>query len=332
MPALQGAPDRAMLFRTVGKGSGVVKLIRALAGLALIFGSAEPALAGLRDQGENLYKSTKLWSPLNYNNEWVAAIDPYSVFKVNANEWDINLTFFNNQNEYDPGQTFTYRIDCTKLKFRRQGWRINGVLKEWRAGVAFLGLEDPQQRIEPNTIIWTAKEYVCGINSSGSTYFWAYSSFRNNQTRGAIDQMWFRDNMVTISQDDNNLRRVNMMVSVLGGSQPNFAEFFVKCDKREWMDAANGVTYNDWSPVPVGTGVEVFFEKMCSNRFNHITYQTSPITMPSPKPASAPVPVSETGRQPQNGSDMDEAKKKCAALGFTPRTPKFGQCVLKLTQ
>lgn len=309
----------------------MTKLIRAALSLALIFGSAGSALAGVRDQGENLYNSTKLWAPLSYNNEWLAAIDPYSVFKVNANEWDVNLTFFNNQNQYDPAQTFTYRIDCTNLKFRRQGWRINGVLKEWR-GWLNPKLISFKEDITEGSMIWTAKEYVCGFNYSGSKYYWAHSSFRGGQVRGSIDQMWFRDNVVTISQDDTNLRRVNLMISVLGGAQGNFSEYFVKCDKRVSMEAVNGVTSTDWSPIPVGTGVEVFFEKMCSNRFNHITYQTSPITMPSPKPAPAPVPVSETSKQPQNGSGMDEAKKKCAALGFTPKTPKFGQCVLKLTQ
>lgn len=311
----------------------MTKLIRALASLALMFGSAGSALAGVRDQGANLYTSTKLWSPLNYNNEWVALIDPYSVFKVNEKDWDVNIAFINSQNQYDPEQTFTYRIDCQNLKFQAQGWRINGVLKEYKGPLGMWVMNPTRTTLSPGSIMWTAKEYVCGTNSSGSTYYWAYSSFRNNQMRGAIDQMWFRDNVVTISQDDRNLRRVNMMVSVLGGAQPNFSEFFVKCDKREWMEAANGVTTTDWSPIPSASGVEVSFEKMCSNRFSFITYQTNSVTMPAPKPAPAPVPASDTSEQPQNGSSgMDEAKRKCVALGFRAGTPKFGQCVLKLTQ
>lgn len=311
----------------------MTKLIRALASLALIFGSAGSALAGVRDQGANLYTSTKLWSPLNYNNEWLLLIDPYSVFKVNQKDWDVNITFINIHNQYDPEKTFTYRIDCKNLKFQVQGWRINGVLKEYKGPLGIWVMNPTRTTLSPGSIMWTAKEYVCGVSNSGSTYYWTYSSFRNNQMRGLIDQMWLRDNVVTISINNSNLRHVNIMLSVLGGGQSNFSEFFVKCDKREWMEAANGVTTTDWSPVPSASGVEVFFEKMCSSRFSFITYQTSSVTMPAPKPAPAPVPASEASEQPQNGSSgMDEAKRKCVALGFRTGTPKFGQCVLKLTQ
>jgi hypothetical protein len=309
----------------------VTKLIRALASLALIFALAGSALAGVRDQGANLYNSTKIWSALNYNNEWIALIDPYSVFKVSDVEWDVNITFMNNQNQYDPNQTFTYRIDCSNIKFKTQGWRINGVIKNYTDPYG-LGLNFTKNSIPYGSIMWTAKEYVCGVSHSGSTYYWAYSSFRNSQMRGALDQWWFKDNIVTVSQDDRNLRRVNLMMSVLGGTQPNFSEFFAKCDKREWMEAANGVATTDWSPIPAASGIEVFFDKMCSNRYSFITYQTNSVTMPTPKLAPPPVPVSETSEQPKNGSGMDEAKRKCGDLGFLAGTPKFGQCVLKLTQ
>jgi hypothetical protein len=310
----------------------MTKLMGALAGLALLLCPTDAAYAGIREQGANLYTSTKLWSPLNFNNEWTAFIDPYSVFKVNEKDWDVNITFINSQNQYDPEQTFTYRIDCQNLKFQAQGWRVNGVLKEYKGPLGLWVMNPTRTSIPPGSIMWTAKEYVCGVNNSGSTYYWAYSSFRNGEMKGTIDQIWFKDHLVTISQDDVNLRRVNLMMSVLGGTQANFTELFVKCDKRETMEAANGITSTDWSPISAATGSEVLWEKMCSNRFSYLKYQTSSITMPAPKPAPVPMSVSETNERTRNETGMDEAKRKCGDLGFRAGTPKFGQCVLKLTQ
>lgn len=310
----------------------VMKLMGGVAGIALLIGPIFPVSAGTYEEGVRLYAASTSWTPLNYNNEWMALIDPYSIYKVNEKDWDVNIAFINNQNQHVPEQTFTYRIDCQNLKFQAQGWRINGVLKPYKGPLGIWVMNPTRTTVTPGSIMWTAKEYVCGFYNDGSTYYWTYASFRNNQLRGTIDQIWIKGNIVTISQDNNNLRRVDLMSSVIGGTQSVFTEFFVKCDKREMMEALNGVISTDWSPIPVASGVEVILEKMCSNRFNYVTYQYSPIKMPAPKPATAPAPATEASEQSQNGQGMDEAKRKCRALGFQAGTPKFGQCVLKLTQ
>jgi hypothetical protein len=59
-----------------------------------------------------------------------------------------------------------------------------------------------------------------------------------------------------------------------------------------------------------------------------------PAPLPPP-PAVVPIvqpQITETA--PQLGSDesLEDAKEKCARLGYVRGTPKFGQCVLKLTQ
>ena len=43
-------------------------------------------------------------------------------------------------------------------------------------------------------------------------------------------------------------------------------------------------------------------------------------------------PSPDTITQPQASSDIDDAKKKCADLGFVRGTLKFGQCVLKVSE
>ncbi len=307
----------------------ITKLVSASLGCLVLFGVVGSANASVREKAANLYNTTKLWAPLNLSNDSVVYIDPYSIFKVEDRVWDINLTSINNNNEYDPNSTFTYRILCKGPYYSPAGWRVNGVFNLYH-GPLGMTLGPEYTKLVPNTIIFTAKDYVCGVSNSGSMYYYAYSYFRDNQIRGIIDQIWFKENVVEISQDDPNLRRTHLMLSVLGGTQANFSDWFVKCDKREFMEAVNSITTTDWSPVIPASGQEVIFEKMCSNRFNYITYQTVPITLPAPKPAPEPSP--DANVQPLASSDIDDAKKKCADLGFVRGTPKFGQCVLKVSE
>lgn len=288
----------------------VAKLVTAILGCLVTFGVTGSATAGVREQGANLYTTTKVWSPLNYNNEWTAVIDPYSVFKVNEKDWDVNISFINNQNQYDPEQTFTYRIDCQNLKFQAQGWRINGVLKEYKGPLGTWLMNPTRTKIPPGSIMWTAKEYVCGVSHSISTYYWANSWFRDNQMKGTIDQIWFKDNVVSISPDDRSLRRANLMISVLGGTQPNFTEFFVKCDNREMMEATNGAITTDWTPIPAASGVEVLLEKMCSDSFNSIAYETAQITLPAPQPAPAKEDILEAGSNNELNTSTNQNKNR----------------------
>ncbi|WP_298198560.1 hypothetical protein [Novosphingobium sp.] len=311
----------------------VAKLVKALLGCLMLFGAAGSVNAGVRDQAENLLSSTKYWSPIDYSNNAISYADPYSTFRVSQNEWDINITFVNNQNQYLLSDTFTYRIDCLNSKFRKQGWRVNGILKEWTSPLGNfggMGLEGPKEKIPAGSMIETAKKNLCGISISGKMYFWINSFFRNGEVRGAIDQIWLESNKVEIAEGNQNIRRAHIMLSVIGGNQPNFEELFAKCDRREFMEVANGVPTSDWSPAAVGSAMDVVIEKMCSNRFSYITYQTVPLTLPAPKPAPAPPPAANV--QPQGRSSIDEAKRKCASLGFVRGTPKFGQCVLKVSE
>jgi hypothetical protein len=156
------------------------KIVSALFVCLVLFGAAGSTNAGVREQGANLYSTTKLWSPLNYNNDWIGLIDPYSVFKVNEKDWDVNITFLNSKNEYVPEQTFTYRIDCKNLKFQSQGWRVNGLIKEYKGPLGTWVMNPTRASIPQGSIMWTAKDYACGTSNSGSTYYWAYSSYRNS--------------------------------------------------------------------------------------------------------------------------------------------------------
>jgi hypothetical protein len=300
---------------------------RTLAALTLLCSAAVPALAGESEQSAALYNSAKLWAPLNYNNDQIWYVDPNSVYKVSEHEWDLNLTALNNSNQYVISETKTFRINCQNYDILPNiGWRVNGILKENRGPLGIRSTKDSRFKSSPGQVIWTAKEYVCGVSNYGSNYYFHYAWFRNGQLRGVIDQVWIKGNVVHVSQNDPNIRRIDTMISVLGGTTPAFRELYYKCDKREWMEAENGVTTTNWTVASSGVYFDFVFSKLCSGNSNVVSYQTTSFTIP------APLPAATGSEQSASSSDIQGAKQKCLALGFKAGTPKFGQCVLKLSQ
>ena len=71
------------------------------------------------------------------------------------------------------------------------------------------------------------------------------------------------------------------------------------------------------------------FTKVCN-------YKPSPVLPPSPPPEAAPVQVTpvevENDVKVNNISKIEDAKKRCASLGYVLLSEKFGQCVLKLSK
>ena len=308
----------------------IAKIASTLLGCLVLFGLAGTANAGTYEDGAKLYASTSYWAPLNYNDTWLALVDPFGIYKVDNDNYDVNIAFINNQNLHVPEQTFTYRIDCKNTKFQIQGWRVNGILKNYK-GPLGIWIRNPTRDLIPSqSIISTAKDHVCGKEFYGSTYYYNFSSFQNDQLRGVIDVHRIKNNTVTISQTDTNFRVLDVMLSPLDQSASNLSQLFVRCDRRELMQAANGIVTIDWWPINPASGEEVTFQKMCSNRFNYINFQTAPVTLPTPKPAVAP--STDVNLQLQGDSSIDEAKKKCADLGFKLGTEKFGNCVLKVSR
>lgn len=310
----------------------LMKLMVAFIGVTLLLSPADVS-AGAQEESIKLFDSAKSWSPLWYSNDFIMYIDPYSVFKIHDEQWDVNLTTMNNSNNYNLLDTFTYRIRCNDSTWQKVGWRVDGVFRSYRGplGISLGSYEQPVNFIE-NTIISPLKEQVCGRFFSGSRYYWAYSSFRDSQIRGPIDQIWIKNNKVEVSQEDINLRHVYLMFSVLGGTQANFGEMFARCNSREIINVVDGVPMSDWTSVISNSAIDVLFEKMCSQRFSYITYQNDQITLPTLKISSQPVQAIETSETTRLETELDEAKQKCAGLGFRTGTPKYGQCVLKLSQ
>lgn len=300
---------------------------RTLGALTLLCGTSVPVFAGESEQAAALFNSTKMWAPLNFNNDAIWYVDTQSPYQVSENEWDVNITALNNSNQYLISETKTVRINCQNYDvFPNIGWRINGLLKENRGPLGVRSTRDSRYKANPGIIIWTAKDYVCGISNAGSKYGWLNSEFRDGKLRGPIDQYWIKENKIHISKDDTNIRYINMLVSFVGGNQFAYRDLYFNCYKREVMEAENSVVKFDWRVSPNHIFYDIIVEKMCSGQSKFMSYQTTSFAMPAPMPKTA------APEQPDVLSNINGAKQKCSALGFKAGTPKFGQCVLKLAQ
>lgn len=308
----------------------VAVFCRTLLACTIILATGGTSYAGVREEAERLRAATQIWSPLNFNNDVIAYIDPYSIFKVNEKDWDINVSSVNNANQYIPEDTITYRIDCENLKVQKQGWRVGGQLKEYKGPLGVWVMNPTRSDLRSGSIIGTAKEFVCGNYVYGSRYYYVYSSFRNNQLRSTLDQVWIKENTVFVSPDDRNIRKANMMTTIVGNLQGNVFDIYANCYQRKWLPAENGQATADWGSVPSGSGLEVIFDRICSNKFAFMSYQSAPITLPLPKLVANP--QNNQDRPQSTETSIEDAKRKCSALGFTAGTQKFGQCVLQISK
>ena len=109
---------------------------------------------------------------------------------------------------------------------------------------------------------------------------------------------------------------------------------YVKCDKKQIMSYEEGSNPKEWSVVQVAAPANILMTKFCSDMPSVAQLRTLKIQAPAvdePQTMSAVQPDQRVSTAVSK-ADIEDAKRKCAELGFVAGTPKFGQCVLKLTQ
>lgn len=291
------------------------------------------SVAGTRENSEALFRSTSFWVPINHSSEFIAYADPFSVTKIDDYTFDINLTFINNNNEYLPDDTFTYRINCNKNKFRKIGWRINGSLREFNHWLWKVP-EAPEEKIPAASIIATAKDVVCGISPFGERMGFLTSYWENNQPRGALAQIWLGGAHIDVAEGNPYLRRAKLAVRLVNSTQFRYEDVFVMCDRREMMFLPEGGGASQWSAISPTAPLNAGLTKLCSDTPSVGQLRQIPLTAPA---TQAVEPITPTNSPSQSAdSDLEsaikEAKKKCAELGFVSGTPKFGDCVLKISR
>ena len=147
--------------------------------------------------------------------------------------------------------------------------------------------------------------------------------------RSPIEQLWLRENHVIIDRRDQALRSARLMFNQQPAGFIEFRDVFVRCDKRQWMEAEGARVTLDWRTPPLGSVREIAFEKICAASPGIIRKTAGAV---SPPPSPAP----ESGDASDGASDIERdlksAKAKCAALGFRSGSEKFGDCVLQLSR
>ena len=141
-------------------------LIHACAVLVLALW-AGASVAGDRERGIALYNSARVWSPASFNASELIVIDPFSVYRVNKDEWDFNVTSISNALQFEPEKTSTHRLNCRDSTIQIAGWRSSSGFTEYRGPD---GAETPaltRTTIPPGSMISVARDYICGVMVRG---------------------------------------------------------------------------------------------------------------------------------------------------------------------
>ncbi len=288
----------------------------------LAFGWSVALPAGrIADNGKALYSSSRSWFPLiNDTNGNVFHIDPMSITKIDTDNWEINTTSINQKNEYDPYNTVTLRINCLNFSIQTQGWRIGGAFIENKNEFGIKAANGSRRKIKSGTIDKFIYDFVCGISSSGEKYYGLVSSrMLDNSSFGYI---LIKNNTFFINKDNKHIRKFSAGIG---------HDFFVDCNKSNLLEVNQSAppyfTENASLDTTVGG---VIVAKICRQSPSYLQFEETDFAVPTFSNFQNDGPESSSGLT--LGASIDDAKKKCAELGFTPGTEKFGNCVLKVSR
>ena len=242
-----------------------------------------------------------------------------SVTKIDTDNWEINATSINKNNEYDPLSTFTYRVNCSNLTIQIQGWRIGSAFIENKTAIGLKAANSTRRKIKSETTDKYVYDFVCGINYSGDKYYGLATARLAN---GSFGYILIKNNTFFINKNNKYIRKFS------GGIGH---DFFVDCNKYNLLEVTQNpppyLTENASSDTTVG-GVVV--AKICRQSPSYLQFEETDFTVPAFSNSQNDGPEGSSGLT--SGASIDDAKKKCAELGFTPGTEKFGNCVLKVSR
>ncbi len=290
------------------------------ASMALGWSVALPA-GRIGDNGTALYSSSRSWFPLiNDTNGNVIHIDPMSITKIDPDNWEINTTSINQKNQYDPYNTVTLRINCLNLTIQTQGWRIGGAFIENKTAIGLKAANSTRRKIKSGTIDKFLYDFVCGTRASGETYYGLATARKSDS--GLFGYVLIKNNTVFINKSNKYIRKFSAGIG---------HDFFVDCNKSNLLELSPNnppyFTENAFLDTTVGG---VIVAKICRQSPSYLQFEETDFTVPVFSNSQNDGPENSSGLT--SGASIDDAKKKCAELGFTPGTEKFGNCVLKVSR
>lgn len=246
--------------------------------------------------------------------------DPYSIVKVSDGVFQINLfrlPYYQPPSETGhwryqggTGRTFlvdekvimTAEINCSKMQFQHVGWRYQGQVRKYKK------LSNRPRSLYDATYTLRASYQVCGDKSSGNDLILISGS--DSETG-----YWAENNKYYVSSANESIRYFRNL----------------KTNEKVFVFCTKGLIVRDGaSPAPgSGSSLEVVRDWTCKGLHPGTTAITETFTPPPTlTPSSAPPAKSGQVRL----DPLIAAKRKCAELGFDAGTPKFGECVLKITR
>ena len=288
--------------------------------MALGWSVALPA-GRIIDNGKALYSSSRSWFPLVGDVDGnVLHIDPMSITKIDNDNWEVNATSINKNNEYDPLSTFTYRVNCTNLTIQIQGWRIGSAFIENKNEFGMKAANGSRRKIKPETTDKYVYDFVCGINSSGERYYGLATARRSDN--GLFGYVLIKNNTVFINKSNKYIRKFSAGIG---------HDFFVDCNKSNLLELSpnNPPYFTENASLDTTVG-GVIVAKICRQSPSYLQFEETDFTVPSFSSSQNDGPENSSGLT--SGASIDDAKKKCAELGFTRGTEKFGNCVLKVSR
>ena len=258
---------------------------------------------------------------------WVWYVDTYSIVKIRDEVYEINVTRRNPENQYDPDNTFTAEIDCGRLTATATGWRVSGNMTYATSMTGARRMGWKNISIPKNSIWYNNSVFVCGLKNSGK-----FTIIAGTYRLGDLISAFRADNNTIYVKSDNNMMRYIENLSIN-------RTYYFDCDRRILVqsDQAGAVKIlaspqanlpaamlSDWVCLKLHPDTQLVSR---SFDFPGAPPPAAPTEVLSPSPVSPPVSASGA-----DVGDLGEAKKACADLGFKAGTPKFGQCVLRLSK
>jgi hypothetical protein len=286
----------------------------------LSFAFSGPAIGGrIADHGTALFTSTKAWFPFSdgaSGNKW--HLDPFSIIKIDDNIWEVNVTSINKLNQYEPNNTVTQRLNCATLEIQTQGWRIGSSFIDNKTAIGLNAANSTRRSIKSGTVNWALKNFICGDIGIGEV-FYGLTPYRD--TSGQLQIAWIKDHKVYVNNKNQSLVKYGVGVG---------NDVIIDCAKMQFMNLKV-----DGSPTwsaPENTELSVagsVMAKICKQKPSYLIYETSEFSVPEYLSVDR---KNEVVVSNVNNQSLDDAKQKCADIGFIRGTEKFGQCVLRISK
>ena len=275
-----------------------------------------------RTMGSKLFLSSNTWQPFGNNSSGTYYFYPESVIN-NGYKWEISITYVNNVGQYIPDNTRTYEIDCLNGEIQSLGWRINTYLYTHKEIEGWLSQASNKIPVQTGTLGSIIKDWVCGLNIQGADYYGMYGYKNEHGESNNFTNVWLKNNEIFISKEDNDVRMANLWMFV---SHPkptaSYFSYYLRCSNSTYFDS----TTNSWLVFDNKMFERALLGRACRDQSNVKKYI---------KEFSLPIATLVSSTQQISDSldkSIEDAKRKCADLGFVAGTTKFGQCVLKISK